>query len=135
MFVQVASSEWSLGIQIQHYENQLNAEIREDRYCCCEIKDACNATLNDFINATHNCKKNCSVYYKVQFPNCSTNGICSTTQPLNFKYYPRSIVTKMVFPIALDQFEVDNEVRINFISNLISKKISAHPSVLDCNCC
>ena len=122
VFAQVASSEWSLGIQIQHFENQLNAEIRMGQYCCCDIPDTCTDTLTGFAAAAYNCNKECKPYYIVRFQECTTDGICSTTHSLDFKSIPLSIVTKLVFPIVLDQSEGDNDlqVRAKFITNLRS---------------
>ena len=41
LFVQVASSEWVLGVQIQHFENLCNVEIKDGKYCCCDKDELC----------------------------------------------------------------------------------------------
>ena len=40
-FVQVAKSEQLLGVQLQNFDNMFNAEIRDDKYCCCDQESTC----------------------------------------------------------------------------------------------
>ena len=44
-FVQVASSDWVLSVEIQHFDNFFNAQLSGEltQYCCCDDGYKCSA--------------------------------------------------------------------------------------------
>ena len=66
VFVQVASSEWFLAVQIQDFENPYNAEIRMvDKYCCCDDGEVdCAGADISAVNNMHciNDERKCDPY-------------------------------------------------------------------------
>ena len=82
VLVQEASSEWVLGIQIQQFENPLNALWRDGILCCCD-NQVCEGNLG-LTNFLTPCTAECDTYFKVHvtstateihLPNLSTNAI------------------------------------------------------------
>ena len=76
--VQMASSEWVLGLQIQHFANLYNAEIRGDQYCCCDMQSTaavpCVDNLPDLQSS--DCTAECEPYFEIYFIVCFTNETC-----------------------------------------------------------
>ena len=91
-FMQVASTEWFLGVQIQNYVNQYNVEIISGSYCCCDDSETCASDLNDLLISCKNpsTAQPCETYFLVHIRNClssSTSSTCSLskTYQLNYK--------------------------------------------------
>ena len=56
--MQVASTEWFLGVQIQNFENLYNAEIILGGYCCCDTVSICVESIVYLqgMYLTHSCE-------------------------------------------------------------------------------
>ena len=68
LVVQVSSSEWVLGVEIQHFENVYNAEIRNGMYCCCDAAAPCGGTIDAIQPMT--CTIACDPYIVIYFQAC-----------------------------------------------------------------
>ena len=108
MLAQVASGDWMLGVQIQNFENYLNAERNGTGYCCCDEVDACSETIKAF-NSKHNCTSECQIYFVVHLLTC-TNG-CAPMKTFNFSDNSASDLSLLVFQIPSEQSEEINHVR------------------------
>ena len=68
-----------LGVQVQHFQNLYNAEVRNGKdYCCCDISYAvvpCAKNLTD-LDVTA-CTSDCEPYFEMRFEVCYANGTCS----------------------------------------------------------
>ena len=74
IFIQVASSEWFLRVQIQKFENLYNVEIRNEEYCCCDAYN-CKQSLTELQGM---CMTDlCQPYFVIQIRDSSCNGACS----------------------------------------------------------
>ena len=108
MFAQVASSDWMLGVQIQNFENYLNAERKGTEYCCCDEVDTCNKTIKA-LDSTYNCTSECQTYFVVSLLSC-TNG-CAPTKTFNFSDNSASDLSLLVFQIPSEQSSQIHQVR------------------------
>ena len=74
--MQVDSSEWWLGVQIQKFESKFNIEIRDGHYCCCDL-DKCYESVSEVhLNAANRCWKECKIYFDIFFQVCYSNELC-----------------------------------------------------------
>ena len=111
--MQVASSEWVLGVQIQHFENMYNAEIRDGKYCCCDRNDVvCQADIillgTCIISQPEH---GCDPYFRVYVRACLNNGTCFVTE----SYQLNGVITSLnqvVLNIPISEPELSNQVRI-----------------------
>ena len=74
----MANSEWVLCVQVEHFENLYNAEIRNDEYCCCDVSYLvvpCVQVVTD-INVAE-CTSECEPYLEIRFEVCFANRSCS----------------------------------------------------------
>ena len=119
--VQVASSEWVLGVQIKHFKNLYNVEIRDGLYCCC---DNPNMTLCS-ESVTHEDGKcfdsdpvrSCKPYYILHIMVCSHNQTCSVPKTDRFRLDNSSAFDQLLLTIPLMETELSNEVRIKLVQN------------------
>ena len=113
IFVQVASSEWALGVQTQHFENTYNAEMREGKYCCCDFGDVMcteNITeLNGFCidsNSINPCDSYFLIYIRDYY-----NSTCTATKMYRMNNDSTSL-NNLVLYIPLKEIQLSNNVRI-----------------------
>ena len=125
VFVQVASSEWFLVVQIQDFENPYNFEIRKKKYCCCGDHDTtCVDPGTDIIaaNSSLKCTKQttCQPYYalRVDFQGCSDDETCPVSATTDVLVHVDStFATSLFLPqlnVTLNQsvLQTYNQVRI-----------------------
>ena len=115
--VQVASNEWVLAIQIKHFENPYNVEIRNGLYCCC---DNPNMTLCS-KNITHEDGKclfdsspdfQCQPYFLIHVRDCLHNQTCSVVNTYRMTGDSSFALNQLVLHIPVMETESSNEVRI-----------------------
>ena len=118
--MQVASSEWTLGIQIQGINYTPRVEIQGGQYCCCNTSVdlvPCGDTITS-LNVDK-CTSECQyyVYYMLRIKNCSRlNEVCSVTESYQlisdtgspFSFRP------VMFPIPFDKSELHYQVSFRF---------------------
>ena len=96
--VQAASSEWVLGVQMQHFENNYNAEIRNGMYCCCdEASIPCGGGIDDVKAMT--CTLKCHPYFVIHFLACpiETCYVAKTVTVVDHTSVFRSFVIQIPF--------------------------------------
>ena len=81
IFMQIASTEWFLGVQIQNFENLYNAEIIFDGYCCCDLIAKCAINIADLQGMC--LTQSCEPYFLLHIKDSSCTGMCSHEQPIN----------------------------------------------------
>ena len=107
----MASSEWTPGVQILHYES-VEAEIRNDQlYCCCDELHACNESMS-YLSLTYNCKFVCHTYLVVEVLDCNT-ALCFGTDIFNYLDVSCHALSSLVFQLPLVQSLPDNQVMAN----------------------
>ena len=111
--MQVASSEWVLGVQIQHFENMYNAEIIDGKYCCCDDDDVMCQEDITYLGMCRISQPNqaCDSYFRVYVRVCLNNGTCSVTK----SYQLNGVITSLnqvVLNIPISEPELSNQVRI-----------------------
>ena len=110
-FMQVASSEWVLGLQVFSFENFYNAEKNGSKYCCCGAPSTCTET----ITALHSmCKQECNTYFAVHLQDCKSGLSCNTIKRFNFSgdNGSPSALSSLVFQIPFGLSTQDDQVRI-----------------------
>ena len=110
IFMQVASTEWFLGVQIQNFENIYNVIIVQGGYCCCEFI-ACSENITDLqdICMTHFCQP----YFLIHIRDASCNGTCSLDKTYQLNYQPStSIMDHAALSILFKQMDWSDYVRI-----------------------
>ena len=116
-FIQVASTKWFLGVQIQHFENPYNVEIINGDYCCCHDNAICSGNLIDlFAKCTDQCTAQpCETYFLVYIRDCVVNSECfiSKTYQLNYTS-SASVIDHGILSIPLMEMELSDHVRTNF---------------------
>ena len=73
----MANSEWVLGVHAQHFQNHYNAEIKDGKYCCCDISSSvvpCVTVPTDLNVAA--CTADCEPYFEICFKACFADGTC-----------------------------------------------------------
>ena len=113
LFVQVASSEQVLVIQIQHLETVFGVEIRNNSYCCCDqTSPPCVKTI-EALN-TSQCTTTCQPYFAVHFQYCPSTMLYNITKTFNFSVDPTSEISEFLIQLPLHQSELEmyNQVRI-----------------------
>ena len=129
VIVQITSSEQVLGVEIAHFENMYNAEIRSGNYCCCDAPDSsCVMTLETLQICPNACKP--FEFFSVHFQHCpSCNDCIALTKAINFSFDPTSEkISPFIFQIPLKQSDMElyNQVRIGMsyiISNCVTTEI------------
>ena len=110
VFLQVASSEWVLGVQIQHFENVYSSEIRNGLFCCCDDDGSlCKENIIDLqmckLSATYN---PCDTYFLVYVRDCLYNSTCNYTKYSQLN--DDASLIQLVLPIPLEM-ELSENVR------------------------
>ena len=116
--VQVASSEWTLGLQIQQIDYIPNVDIRDDLYCCCDTPPQVVPCSDAFANLNvEMCSIVCDYYCLVQIKDCSQNETCGVTEFYHLRSdtcspYP---LESVVFPIPFkESSEHGDQVSIQY---------------------
>ena len=109
--MQVASTEWFLGVQIQNFENLYNAEMLSSIvYCCCDVY---NCTLN-IADLQGICTADvCQPYFLIHIRDTSCNGICSLNKTYQLSYESnssKSILDHVVLSIPFKEMEMIDDV-------------------------
>ena len=107
-FVQLASSEWVLGVQIRDFMSSINAGIRNNQYCCCDMKDTCSGCVQA-LNSAYMCSKLCNPYFEAHLLD-RTNPMSCTKVNLPLDSLP--MISSLVFQISSEQSAPDNQVSI-----------------------
>ena len=113
-FVQVARSECVLGVQIQDFENVLNAHLIKqgnDQYCCCDEGNKCSENIT-FLKSMFDCTRDCQTYFMVYVQDCKKEATCTTIKTLDFPHNSPFALASLVFLIPLGQSTSNNEVSI-----------------------
>ena len=114
IFMQVASTEWYLGVQIQDFINLYNVEIINGMYCCCDDSETCGS---DFDNLLGKCEdpsttQVCKTSFLVHIRYCSRFHTCflSKTYQLNYKS-STSMFNYGILSIPFMKMELSYEVK------------------------
>ena len=121
----MANSEWVLAVQVQHFQNMYNAEIRNNGtvYCFCDISSSvvpCVANLTD-LNLTA-CTSECEPYFEVRFKVCFADGTCSNME--NATAVIDNILDTCISPLLVQLRS--NEFIIADVINVWLKSTSLH---------
>ena len=94
IFMQVASTEWFLGVQIQNFENTYNVEIINGMYCCCDNNERCRSDLNQLFLCKHpNVTQVCETYFLIHIKNCLIESSCSPGKTYQLNYTSSSSIS------------------------------------------
>ena len=120
VFVQVASSEWFLVVQIQDFENMYNDDIRNNEYCCCDnTVIPCGNDINAVDTTSCNSQQTCQPYYvlHVNFQGCpSTTMMCPVPEPtdessVEHKSITTSFLSHLNVTFSQSESKMYNKVR------------------------
>ena len=110
--MQIASTEWFLGVQIQNFENLYNAEMTLGLgYCCCDSFEGCTLNIVNLqgICVTHSCQP----YFRINIKVSSCDGMCSLDKTYELNYEPiTSILDHAVLSIPFKDMEWSDHVSI-----------------------
>ena len=123
--MQETSSEWVLGVQIQHFVNLYNAEIRENKYCCCDVQSReipCGETIAAVINAQ--CPTVCLPYFVVHFQACPSIETCYIAKTINVSVEPTSVISSILFQIPFNQSQLEMYNQVRILCNCITSNIT-----------
>ena len=109
----MARSDWVPGVQIHHFENKYNAEIRNGTYCCCD--DAFLPCYENVANLT-SCAPRCETYFIVYVSDCPYSNTCLVTKPYQLKNCSISPLNQLELHIPFIESELSNQVRIHSIT-------------------
>ena len=114
MFVQVASSERLLSVEIQHYENMFNAEIRDGEYCCCDQPSQPLCVQNIENLDTEECTDMCQPYFVIYFQTCPSSKTCYLANNYTVSGDFSAATSLFFIQILFNQSELEkyNQVRI-----------------------
>ena len=121
--VQVASSEWVLGVNIQHFENMFNAEIRSGNYCCCDDGvTPCGETIDAVKPMT--CTTVCHPYFVVHFQACPSIKTCYVAKTINITVVdPTSVISSFLVQIPFSQSELETYSQVRLCSSIMNKSL------------
>ena len=121
----VAISEEVLGVQIQHFENIVNAEIRNDMYCCCDSPVTVTpcGERTDAVNATICALKKCQPYYMVYIQACPSIEACYAAKTFNIPIDLSSEISSFLFQIPFNQFELETYNQVTIWNCLMNNTI------------
>ena len=114
IFMQVASTKWFLGVQIQDFINLYNVEIINGMYCCCDANEKCGRIQNELLGMCKNASTTqiCETCFLVQFRNCISVGTCSVIKTYQLNYKPSaSIFDHGILSIPFLEMELGDKVR------------------------
>ena len=117
IFMQVANTEWFLGVQIQHFENQYNAEMINGIYCCCHDNKICSSNLIGLFASCTNLgtAEPCETYFLVHIRDCVVNSECFLSETYQLNYTSSaSIIDHGILSIPLMEMELSDHVRTKF---------------------
>ena len=116
--MQVASSEWFLGVQIQKFENY-NVEIVRENYCCCDHV-TCKPSIAEVQEICMS--KSCQPYFIIHIRDCSCNGTCSldTTYQLNNESNSSLLNGVEVLNIPFKEMELSVKVSTKSVHHYIA---------------
>ena len=110
--MQLASSDQVLGVEIAHFENMYNSEVRFGNYCCCDEPDSpCVETLETL----QKCPIACDPFFNVHFQQCQPYKNCSIlSKSFFFSFDSTSEVSPLLVQIPFNQSDLElyNQVRI-----------------------
>ena len=107
----MASSECTLGVQIQYYES-IDAEMRNGQlYCCCDEPHACNESMKA-LKSTYNCTFVCHTYFVVEVLDCNT-AFCRVAETFNCSDVSPHALSSLVFQLPLVQSLPNDQVMAN----------------------
>ena len=110
IFLQMVSTEWFLGVQIQNFENLYNVIIAQGYYCCCDFF-VCSENITDLQEICMN--HLCQPYFLIHIRDSSCNGTCSLNKTYQLNYEPStSILDHAVLSIPFKEMEWSDHVRI-----------------------
>ena len=107
--MQIASTEWFLGVKIQNFENFYNANIASDgKYCCCEFHP-CEKNIADLQGRCMT--PSCQPYFLVHIRDGSCTDMCSLdkTYQLNNES-TKSILDDAVLSVPFKEMEWSDHV-------------------------
>ena len=108
VLLQVASSEWVLGVQIQHFENPNDYEIRNGLFCCCDNNNAmmCKESTSDPLMCVRSENYHgCDNYFLVYIRDCLYNSTCNYTQIYQLKDDTTLFQLILAIPLEMDLSE------------------------------
>ena len=111
-FMQVASTEWFLGVEIQNFENLYNVEFVLNGYCCCDgITLVCEENIADLQETcmTHSCQP----YFLIHIRDSSCDGTCSLDKIYQLNYQTTSILDHAVLSMSFKETEWSDHVKKN----------------------
>ena len=111
IFMQIASTEWFLGVKIQNFENLYNAKIATDgQYCCCDYL-GCRENIADLQGKCTT--GSCQPYYLIHIRDSSCDGTCSLDKTYQLSNESTSsILDHAVLSIPFKEMEWSDHVRI-----------------------
>ena len=121
----MASSEWVLGVHVQHFQYLYNAVFRSSgKYCCCDISFndvPCKEDITDLNVAA--CTNECEPCYVIRFEVCFPNVTCSNNMK-NETAAIENILATCISPLLVQLHS--NESMIDDVVNVSEKKASLH---------
>ena len=110
VFLQVASSEWVLGVQIQHFENMYGSEIEGGLFCCCDDSrtdlSMCKENVTDLPMCKNSATYNpCDTYFLVYVRECLYNSTCNYTQQYRLNNDTTLIQLILTIPLEMEWSE------------------------------
>ena len=113
-----------LGVHVQHFQNLYNAEIRDGKYCCCDISSSlvpCATVPTGLI--VDACTADCEPYFKLRFEVCFADGTCSNVK--NETTVMHNILATCISPLLVhlhpNESIIDNITINNDIINVSTK--------------
>ena len=102
-FMQLASSEWMLGVGIKEFENLYDAEKTNERYCCCDYEYICAQDITLLKSAMGSCPVPCQTYLVVSVQDCTSNVPCTINQTFNLQSENQFSLSSAIFQIPFVQ--------------------------------
>ena len=113
--MQVASTEWFLGVQIQDFVNLYNVEIINETYCCCYDNQICLSDSNSLLTL---CKDSsttppCETYFLVHVrDHCLNSGACLVSRIYQLNYQSSdSMFDNGILSIPFKEMELGDGVK------------------------
>ena len=123
-FVQVASSEWVLGVEIQNFDNIYNVQLGGDlaKYCCCDDGNKFSDNIMAF-KSMYNCISECQTYFVVSLLDCPNDMTCPPIEIFNFSYNRPLDLSSLVFTLPFGQSTSNNQVSIKYYATIKENKL------------
>ena len=108
IFMQMASSEWFVGVQLHTFENPYNVNIIDGNYCCCDATK-CNQNISSLKGIC--ITSVCQPYFLIHIKDSSCNGACYLDNAYHLSCECRaSISDDAVFSIPFKDMELSDNV-------------------------